>query len=308
MRSMKLLVLGGSGQVGTCLMSLGKRRGLEMLGTYHEHPQPGLAHLNVCDASQTSRLISDFRPDWILHCASWTWVDGNEADPARARRENVDPVMVAAEKARSLRIRYVYFSSGYVFSGNQDAHYSETDPCSPESVYGKTKQEAEAGLNDIYNGDALILRTQFVYGPDPQEKNAFYQVLGQARKRQPIDVPSDQRGNPTFGPDLAMATLALVSRIANGVWHVAGPDYDMTRVAFTEQVCHALDLDTTLIRPIKTYQTGTGAPRPRQGTLRTEKLNREGIQLRSVASALDDWRRGEWPWPALKDKPNMSCQ
>jgi dTDP-4-dehydrorhamnose reductase len=294
---MKILVLGASGQVGHLLMRVARGRGHEPIGTYCHHEVAGLERLDLNDIGATRRLTDRVRPDWVVNCASWTWVDGNELDPSRAERENVDTVACAADAANTVGARWCYLSSSYVFDGSQTTPYSENDPVSPVSVYGRAKLRGEEITRRIFGEAGLIVRTIVVWGPDLRQKNFASQVIRHALGGKEMSVPVDQIGNPTYGPDLASAVLQLMERPAGGVWNVAGPEAHLDRVAFAKLICQTLGLDGGFIKSVTTAQLGQPARRPLNGSLATAKLEAAGLSLRATAEALQAWRRGEWEWP-----------
>jgi dTDP-4-dehydrorhamnose reductase len=294
---MRILVLGASGQVGHALMKIGGERGHSMIGTFRSHEMPDLVQLDLLDFDATRGVIADSRPDWVIDCACWPWVDGNENDPAKAQQQNVDTVAVATTAASEAGASWCYLSTSYVFDGEQRTPYGESDPVSPVSVYGRTKAQAEE-ISRIHFGDeALIIRTIVVWGPDPQGKNFAHQLIGSALEKRKIRVPSDQLGNPTYGPDLAAAIVQLIERSAGGTWNIAGPEASLDRVAFARLLCERLGLDDEIIEPVTTDALGQVARRPLNGALATDKLADAGLSLRGNAEALEDWRNGEWEWP-----------
>ena len=294
---MRVLVLGASGQVGHVLMRIGKERGHSMAGTYRSHQLPDLVQLDLLDSDATRAVIADARPDWVIDCACWPWVDGNENDPDKAQKENVDTVAVGAAAAAASGANWCYLSTSYVFDGQHGTPYEESGSVAPISVYGRTKAQAEEVSRVHFGDEALIIRTIVVWGPDPQRKNFAYQLIGSALEEKSIRVPSDQLGNPTYGPDLARVILQLIERSAGGTWNVAGPEPELDRVAFARLLCERLGLDDSVIEPATTAQLGQVARRPLNGALATDKLARAGLSLRGTAEALEDWRNGEWDWP-----------
>lgn len=294
---MRVLVLGASGQVGHALMRIGKERGHSMIGTYRSHRRPGLVQLDLLDSDATRAVVGDARPDWVIDCACWPWVDGNENDPEKAQRENVDTVTIGAAAAAGAGAHWCYLSTSYVFDGQQRTPYTESHSVAPVSVYGRTKAQAEEISRAHFGDEALIIRTIVVWGPDPQRKNFAYQLIGSALENKSVRVPSDQLGNPTYGPDLARAITQLIERSAGGTWNVAGPEAELDRVAFARLLCERLNLDESVIEPATTAQLGQVAHRPLNGALATDKLTDAGLSLRGTAEALEDWRSGGWEWP-----------
>ncbi len=294
---MKILVLGASGQVGNLVKRIGERRGHAMCGTYKSQRLPGLVRLDLADRQATRRTLRDLRPDRVVNCAGWTWVDGNERDPDRAQRENVETVASAADATAEIGARWCYLSSSYVFDGAARGPYRETDTIQPISVYGRTKARAEQITRSIFGDDGLIVRTIVVWGPEPQGKNFAHRVVRSAITGTELSVPSDQLGNPTYGPDLAACLISLLESGAGGIWNVAGPEAGLNRADFARAICRALDLDDGFIRPVTTASLEQAARRPLNASLATEKLETAGLALRPTREALAAWRSGEWEWP-----------
>ena len=122
---MKILVIGASGLVGSHVRAEALARGHEVLGTYRKFPTPNLVHLDLANESQARALLESFRPEWVVHAAGWTWVDGCEKDPDRAMRENCEQPVMVARLCKEIGIRMVYFSTHYVFDGSRGP-YSES--------------------------------------------------------------------------------------------------------------------------------------------------------------------------------------
>jgi dTDP-4-dehydrorhamnose reductase len=263
---MKLLIVGGSGLVGWNFMRSARAAHHEVAGTYAVHPLPGLTELRLEDAEAAGRLLENFQPDAVICCAAWSWVDGCEGDPARARLENAEQPAQLARLAHGAGARFVYFSTSYVFDG-EDGPYTEDAPTRPLSVYGRSKLEGERRIQEATGGEALIARTMGVYGEEPQQKNFVYQVVRALRSGQPMTIPSDQSGNATPAGDLAAMSLALLTQKASGVWNVAGPDPNLNRRDFALRIAREYRLDPGPLRFRPTAELGQPAPRPRRGGL-----------------------------------------
>ena len=236
---MRILVIGGSGLVGSHVLREAETRGCTAFGTFRRYAVPGLLPLDLDDSAGLVRLLESTRPDWVVHAAGWTWVDGCEKDPARAMRENCEQPAELARCCVQRGIRLAYFSSSYVFNGTAPS-YGEHDFPDPINVYGRSKLAAEKAIAEITGQSALIPRVICVWGREAQQKNFVYQVLRAVREGKKMTIPSDQRGNPTWAGDIAAWILDLVQAAESGVWNLAGEFPDWTREQWMRSILDGL--------------------------------------------------------------------
>jgi dTDP-4-dehydrorhamnose reductase len=286
---LKTLIIGASGQVGTQM--------LEALGTMavatSRVARPGWLTMDLADVASTEQAATllDAQELAAIYCVGgMTWVDGCETHPDLAWRTNARGPGVMAEYARRLGVPYVYFSTDYVFDGaTSDAGpYDEGSRTNPLSVYGRTKLEGEQRVMQA-NPDALVLRTTWVYGADPREKNFLYTLMRNLANGQTMKTPTDQVSTPTYNRDLIVVALGLVEAGAGGIFHVAGPEL-MSRLEFAQRLAHWLGLDADLLEPATTAELKAAAARPLLAGLNTEKLRTwyPALKTRGVAEAMDD--------------------
>jgi len=215
------------------------------------------------------RLLGPLRPDFVLHAAAWTGVDAAQADPAGARRANVEGtrnvVMLGAPVAN--------FSTDYVFDGEKGEPYVESDQPHPLSVYGQTKLEGEREVRDGW-----IVRTSWLFAPWGQ--NFVRTMLRLGAERDEVAVVDDQRGCPTYVVHLAEATREIV-QLPYGTYHVAA-DGDCTWAEFAEAIFDEAGLDCR-VRRVSTAELDRAAPRPAYSVLRSETLE---------TPRLPHWREG----------------
>ncbi|CAN5761126.1 dTDP-4-dehydrorhamnose reductase [soil metagenome] len=285
---MKAIVIGGSGQIGGWLLRHLAERGHETVGTYATVAYPGLVALNAADRDTAADWVRSQRPEVVFYPAGFTWVDGCERDPDKARASNRDEPLNLALAAAESDARFVYFSTDYVFNGTTGPD-AEDSPTHPPNIYGLAKLEAEAALTEALGDRVLIARTSWVYGPERQGKNFAYQVVRNLKASNAMPTPSDMASSPSYAPDVALATLQLAEQGKSGVWHVAGPEV-VARSEFARGIALAFGLDPALIQPRPTSEIVQGAPRPLQGGLKIEKLEAQlpGL-MRPMASALEDF-------------------
>jgi dTDP-4-dehydrorhamnose reductase len=285
---MRAVVIGGSGQIGGWLLRHLEERGHEAVGTYASVPFPGLAHVDAADPDASADWLRSQRADVVFYPAGFTWVDGCERDPGKARATNCEQPLNLARAAAETRARFVYFSTDYVFDG-EAGPYAESSPPNPLSAYGRAKLEAEQSLQDL-GPDGLIVRTCWVYGPERQGKNFAYQLARALREGKALTCPSDQASSPSYGPDVALAVVELVEAGQTGLIHVAGPEC-LDRPTFARLLAEGFELDPAGIVAKPTADLGQPAPRPLKGGLLSLRL--EALlpgRMRPLAEALADFR------------------
>ena len=289
---MRAVVVGGSGQIGGWLLRELVADGHDAVGTYATVAYPGLVPLDAADLDASAGWLRAQSADVVFYPAGFTWVDGCERDPAKARSANLEQPLNLARVAAERGARFVYFSTDYVFDG-VSGPYTEGSPTNPLSSYGLAKRDAELALADELGDSVLTVRTSWVFGPERQGKNFAYQLARSLAAGKPIVCPSDQVSSPSYGPDVARAVVALVGRNRSGLVHVVGPEV-IDRVTFAKSIAGAFGVDQSLIVAKPTAEIappGTSAPRPLNGGLLTPKLDAWlPDAMRPLSACLADFR------------------
>jgi dTDP-4-dehydrorhamnose reductase len=265
------LILGASGQVGQALARDLESRGWDWQGSYHQHPEVSgkLFQLDLGDLGSIEREILSRAPGAVFLPSGFTWVDGCEDDPLKVRLINALAPEAAAKAAARLNIPLVFYSTDYVF-GAEGGPYDELRAPSPLGVYGVSKLEGELRVQEAWPG-SLVLRTNVVYGPEPQGKNFVYQLLKSLKQGKAMSCPVDQISSPTYNTDLARASIDLVEKGLNGLWNVAGPEL-MDRYSFARLAARIFELDASLLKPVRTSELQQRAARPLGAGLSIGKL------------------------------------
>ena len=308
----RILVVGGTGLVGNALLRTWTLQGAEVsAATYHCHPAAGaFLQLDMQDESGVRALLAKHRPSLVAVPAANPYVDFCETHPVETRRVNVAGTLNVARACRELGARMIFFSSDYVFDGVQGS-YTEEDAPSPINEYGRQKAEAEAG---VLAADArnLVLRTSGAYGWQWEPKNFVLQIKTKLAAGQPMTVAEDLRYNPTYVENLAEITAALAAKGASGIFHCVGAE-EIARYDFAVRVARAFKLDESLLQPVPAARLNSPTPRPKQSSLRTDKVRRTvdvapvgvGEGLRHMLAMESSWRRyaKTLPDPAAKVAP-----
>jgi len=236
---------------------------------------------DIRDAERVQEAVLDTRPEWIVLAAAYTDVDGCESNQELAFAVNRDGAINVATAAKAAGARLLFLSSDYVFDGRKTSPYETGDKRNPQSVYGRTKAEAEIKLLELMP-ECCIARTSWLFGtggkcfPDS--------ILKLAGSRPALDVVNDQRGCPTYAVDLARAIVQLCRKNAEGIVHVNNTG-DCTWFEFARAIVTSAGLATT-IRPVNSQQFARPAPRPAYSVLSPASLRSLGIEMPPWPDAL----------------------
>jgi dTDP-4-dehydrorhamnose reductase len=190
---MRILVTGREGQVVRALIERGTSAG-------HDIIPLGRPLLDLASNAETiARAVSTARPDAIVSAAAYTAVDQAEIEPERAFAINAGGAGAVAAAASSLGVPLVHLSTDYVFNGEKEGAYIESDVTGPTGVYGRTKLAGEQAVMAAHH-DVAILRTAWVYSPFGP--NFVKTMLRLAAEREAVGVVADQFGNPTSALDM----------------------------------------------------------------------------------------------------------
>jgi len=208
----KIIVLGGvTGLLGVPLTHALRQSGHAVLPTTR-------ATLDPFDREAVRAAVAEFQADWIVNTIAYTAVDKAEDEPDEAARVNRVLPGNLARICMEAGVGLVHYSTDFVFDGKKTSPYLETDPVDPQSVYGRTKLAGERAILETGLERYLILRTAWLFGPG--KTNFVEKILGFAKTRDVLKVVHDQIGSPTFTPDLAANTSALLATGATGLFHL----------------------------------------------------------------------------------------
>jgi dTDP-4-dehydrorhamnose reductase len=269
---MKVTILGASGLLGRALM----REWIsdEVIGITSRDA-------DICQADSVRSVIEKASPDWIVLSAAYTDVDGCEKNQDLAFAVNRDGAVNVALAAKKVNAKLLFLSSDYVFDGKKTSPYEIGDARNPQSVYGRSKAEAEVRLLEIIP-DCCIVRTSWLFGtggkcfPDT--------ILKLAATRPTLDVVNDQRGCPTYTIDLARAVIQLCRKEAGGIVQATNAG-DCTWFDFAREIVKTAGSPTE-VRPTTTQHMARPAPRPAYSVLSAASLQRHGITMPAWQDAL----------------------
>ncbi|MCG9659169.1 dTDP-4-dehydrorhamnose reductase [Vibrio mediterranei] len=279
----RVLITGSYGQVGHCLSNvLSVRDDIDVIAYDREV-------LDIISEAQVASVLAELTPDVIINCAAHTAVDKAETDVEMSYAINCDGPRHLAQAAESLGAVMLHISTDYVFDGEKDEPYLETDTPNPKGVYGQSKLAGEQAVAAHCTRYA-ILRTAWVFG---EHGNNFVKTmlrLGQDRPE--LGIIGDQFGGPTYAGDIANALVAMMDGFngseQSGVYHFSGAPhvswYQFAKAIFESADKHGVLPQTPQVNEITAAQYPLPAPRPANSRLNCDKIQ----QVFAVAPS--DWQ------------------
>lgn len=280
---MRVMITGCHGQVGSCLV--------EQLQPIADILAFDRVELDITDEIAVKSAVIAFKPDVIINAAAHTAVDKAEDEVDLSYAINCDGPRFLAEAADSVNASILHISTDYVFSGDKEGVYTESDVTSPQGVYGESKL---AGENAVINAcqKHIILRTAWVFGV--QGNNFVKTMLRLAKTHDTLGIVGDQLGGPTYAGDIAAALVVITKAICNGesdkfgIYHFSGlPHVSWSQFAqaiFDEAVAQAIIEKKPMINAITTEEYPTPAKRPANSKLDT------GLITEKFAINASDWK------------------
>jgi len=269
---MKVMIFGASGRLGKVLMR-----------EWHSDELIGLSSrdVDIRDANRVREVVEKGSPDWIALAAAYTDVDGCESHPDLAFAVNRDGPLNVGQAAKLVGAKLLFLSSDYVFDGKKTSPYEAEDARNPQSVYGRSKAEAEVRLLEVLQ-ECCIVRTSWLFGPGG--KCFPDTILKLAASRPALDVVNDQRGCPTYTVDLAKAIIGLCRSQGRGILHLTNSG-NCSRFEFAREIVKGAGLSTD-VRPVSSQQMARPAPRPAYSVLSAKSSQQYGIVMPAWQDAL----------------------
>lgn len=269
---MKVLVTGVTGQLGYDVARELEKRHIEYKGT-------GSREMDISDTAAVERVIKDYYPDAIIHCAAYTAVDKAEDDYGRAMDVNAKGTLAIAKAAKEIDAKMLYISTDYVFNGQGTEPVTVDAATAPLNVYGLTKLFGEEAVQ-IELSKYFIVRISWVFGKNGNNFIKTMLRLGQTHDE--LTVVSDQWGSPTYTADLAPLLCDMISTDAYGIYHATNEG--ITNWAeFAAYIMEQAHLPCK-VRPIPSSDYPTKAVRPLKSRLDKSSLDKAGF------SRLPDWK------------------
>jgi len=269
---MKYLVTGSAGLIGNQLVHDLEKSGEIVYSCYNNmKPVYGIpTKLNLLNLEDIHKIFKKFQPDVVIHSAALTDVEKCEVDPQLANSLNVKATEVIAKEVEKISSYLMYISTDYIFDGKSGL-YKETDSTNPLNNYGKTKLLGEKFIENETSKWSII-RTSTPFGVHPFKKTFPVWVYENLKINKKINILEDQFTSPTYVPNLSKMILEITSRSLKGFFHLSGST-KISRFEFAKMIATKLNLDLSLLNPVKIDTMPWKANRPLDSSLNISKIN-----------------------------------
>jgi len=263
---------------------------VDVLSSEHEVKAIDIDNCDITNQKETTKTITDYSPSIIIHTAAYTDVDGSELNLEKAFAVNTGGTENVVSAAKKVGSTLFYISTDYVFDGEKDEPYEETDIPNPINIYGRSKLEGEK-ITQALLEKYLILRTSWLFGPNG--KNFVITILQKAKEKETLKVVDDQIGSPTYTLDLAKAIKSLLSTLNSqlstkfyGIYNITNSG-SCSWYEFAKEIISLKQLKTQIL-PVSSAEIKRPAKRPKMSILDSSKLmNIFNLKLRSWKEALN---------------------
>ena len=259
-----ILVTGGNGQLASCIKDVEKQYDdLNIIYTYH-------LELDICELNQIQTFFkSNPQINYCINCAAYTAVDKAETEAEKAFEINATGAKNLAQVCNDHDAILIHVSTDFVFDGEKNEPYTETDVANPISVYGASKLQGEVEIQQALK-EYFIIRTSWLYSE--YGNNFMKTMLRLAETRDGISVVSDQIGTPTYAGDLAEIIIQIINTKTEkyGIYHYSNEGV-ASWFEFAKEI-FKLAKNKIKVNPIPSIEYLTPAKRPKYSVLDKKKI------------------------------------
>ena len=286
---MKVFVTGVGGQLGHDVMNELYKRGYEGVGSDIAPQYSGVADgsavtvmpyvpMDITDSAAVEQVLTEVKPDVVIHCAAWTAVDlaEDEDKQDKVRAINAGGTRNIARVCKKLDCKMVYISTDYVFDGQGETPWEpDCKDYAPLNVYGQTKLEGELAVADTLE-KFFIVRIAWVFGLNGN--NFIKTMLNVGKKYETLRVVMDQVGTPTYTLDLSRLLVDMIETEKYGYYHATNEGGYISWYDFACEIFRQAGYTNTVL-PVTTAEYGLSkASRPFNSRLDKQKLVEAGFQ------------------------------
>ena len=265
---MKVFVTGVKGQLGYDVVNELEKRGHTAVGV-------DIDELDITDAAAVEAMLTEVKPDAVIHCAAWTAVDAAEDNIEKCRLVNAGGTENIAKVCKALDCKMMYISTDYIFDGEGTRPWEPDDPVTtPLNVYGLTKYEGEEAVRKNVE-KFFIVRIAWVFGTG---KNFIKTMINLGKTHDHLTVVNDQVGTPTYTYDLARLLVDMIETEKYGNYHATNEGGYITWYDFACEIFRQAGIEVD-VAPVSSDQYPAKAKRPSNSRMSKQKLVDNGFEL-----------------------------
>lgn len=281
---MSVIVIGADSKIGHALLAA-LRQGSEIVHATSRRPDAatqGYLYLDLTNSALDRAPLP--KVEVVFICAALTSIAACEANPALARRINVQAPVALANRFGAAGARSIFLSTDAVFDGTI-ANVPADQPPSPSTEYGRLKAEAEAELLKL--GETVsVLRLTKVLAPDLGLFTGWIDTLSKGGE---IAAFSDLAFAPISLGE-AVGALSAVAMDRSGGIYQASAAADITYLDAAYHIADRLRVDRKRVKAQRGIDNGIPPERlSRHASLNTSRLSALiGYPARAPRLVIDD--------------------
>jgi dTDP-4-dehydrorhamnose reductase len=278
-KSMRILVTGARGMLGTDLCRELINQGFEVLAT-------DIDNMDVRNPNQVELVFNEYHPDFVFHLAALTDVDYCELEPEEAFQTNTIGTQIISLACQKVAIPLTYVSTISVFDGTKPDSYTEFDIPNPQSWYSRSKYEGEKIVASLLQ-NYFIVRAGWMFGGGVKDKKFVAKIIELARSRSELKIVDDKLGSPTYTRDFSRALLMLQKSNLYGLYHAVNVGRPASRYEYAQKILEYAKINSCTLFPVSSDEFPLPAPRPRMEAARNLHAELLGMDImRSWEDAL----------------------
>lgn len=260
-----IIVTGAKGQLGSDVCKRLKKENRSFIGIDKDE-------LDITDKKAVEDFFEKIKAEALIHCAAYVAVDKAEDEKELCMKVNAEGTKNLAESCHKHKIKMLYVSTDYVFSGEGEEEFEPDAKKAPLNTYGLSKLRGEEAVSEILDR-YFIVRTSWVFG----EKNTNFiaTMLKLSLTRDEISVVNDQIGSPTYSKDLAALLCQMIKSEKYGIYHGTNEGfcswYELAEKTFL------VAGKAVNVKPVTSDAFPTKATRPKNSRLSKGCLDKNGF-------------------------------
>jgi len=274
---MRILVTGKNGQLGRSIQKIvNTDTKIDNNQSTNDFIFVGREELDLGSESSIGYYFDNSdRFDVIINCAAYTAVDKAEEEQELANQVNHLAVKQLTKIAKDQKAKLIHISTDYVFDGESNKPYLETDTPNPINAYSRTKLAGEKALQTVMPMNALVIRASWLYSE--YSNNFVSTMLRLGRERDELSVVNDQMGSPTYAADLADAILEIIKHKkfrdlaqTTQIYNYSN-EGEISWYEFAKEIFKIEKIECE-VNPVTSQQYPTPAKRPRNTLMNKDKI------------------------------------